>query len=108
MSCNDAMFIFLMSWYEVVSKLNYNYRRYFVYVKKLEYRVIRKDKCLVATGQINFGDRIPGHEEYPSLVEMTVSNKWEKLLNLLVRMKLIKHNTQERWSCGRAVKTSFS
>ena len=53
-------------------------------VGKLEYRTIRNAKCLIATAQSNFGDPIEGHEDFPPMVEFTVSNKWSKLLSPLV------------------------
>ena len=51
---------------------------------KLDYRTIRNSRCLIATAQANFGDPVEGYEDFPSIVEMTVSNKWAKLLNSLI------------------------
>ena len=53
-------------------------------ILKLEYRTIRNARCLIATAQANFGDAIEGHEDFPPIVEMTISNKWSKLLAPLV------------------------
>ena len=58
---------------------------------KLDYRTIRNAKCLIATAQANFGDAIEGHEDFPPIVEMTVSNKWAKLLHSLVGTKDVKY-----------------
>ena len=58
---------------------------------KLDYRTIRNAKCLIATAQANFGDAIEGHDDFPPIVEMTVSNKWAKLLHSLVGTKDVKY-----------------
>ena len=60
-------------------------------VVKLEYRTIRNAKCLIATAQSNFGDPIEGHEDFPPMVEFTVSNKWSKLLSPLIGTSDVKY-----------------
>ena len=58
---------------------------------KLEYRTIRNAKCLIGTAQANFGDVIVGHEDFPPIVEMTISKKWANLLAPLVGTCNVKH-----------------
>ena len=53
-------------------------------ILKLEYRTIRNARCLIATAQANFGDAIEGHEDFPPIIEMTISNKWSKLFAPLI------------------------
>ena len=45
-------------------------------IEKLDYRVITNTKCLIATAQTNFGTEVAGHDNFPSKIEITVSNKW--------------------------------
>ena len=74
-------------------------------VVKLEYRTIRNAKCLIATAQSNFGDPIEGHEDFPPMVEFTVSNKWSKLLSPLIGTSDVKYIIATR--CNMATEQTF-
>ena len=43
------------------------------------------------SSQTNFGDPIEGHENFPSIVEMTVSKKWAKLFDSLIGTSDVKY-----------------
>ena len=73
---------------------------------KLDYRTIRNTKCLIATAQVNFGDPIEGHEDFPPIVEMTVSNKWAKLLQSLIGTSNVKYIIATR--CNMEKEQSFN
>ena len=51
---------------------------------------------MIAKAKVNFGDPMPEHENYPSMLEMTVSNKWSKLLHSLVTTTDVKHDIVTR------------
>ena len=74
-------------------------------VVKLEYRTIRNAKCLIATAQSNFGDPIEGHEDFPPMVEFTVSNKWSKLLSPLIGTSDVKYIIATR--CNMETEQTF-
>ena len=48
-------------------------------------------KCLIATAETNFGAGVEGHADFPPKVEMTISNKWTKLLQSLVGTEDVKY-----------------
>ena len=73
---------------------------------KLDYRTIINARCLIATAQANFGDAIEGHEDFPPIVEMTVSNKWAKLLHSLVGTSDVKYLICTR--CNMAEEQTFA
>ena len=60
-------------------------------LEKLEYRVIKNTKCLIATAQTNFGTEVTGHDNFPAKIEMTVSNKWTKILHSIVGTENVKY-----------------
>ena len=73
---------------------------------KLDYRNIRNARCLIATAQANLGDEIEGHADFPPVVEMTVSNKWAKLLAPLVGTSDVKYVVATR--CNMAEERKFA
>ena len=73
---------------------------------KLDYRTIRNARCLIATAEANFGDDIEGHEDFPPIVEMTVPNKWSKLLSSLVGTSDVKYVIATR--CAMAEEQTFA
>ena len=73
---------------------------------KLEYHTIRNARCMIATAQAYFGDAIEGHEDFPPVVEMTVSNKWSKLLAPLVGTSDVKYIIATR--CNMAEEQTFA
>ena len=75
-------------------------------ILKLEYRTIRNARCLIATAQGNFGDAIEGHEDFPPIVEMTISNKWSKLFTPLVGTSDAKYIIATR--CNMAEEQTFN
>ena len=75
-------------------------------ILKLEYRTIRNAKCLIATAEANLGDPIEGHEDFPPIVEFTVSNKWSKLLHPLVGTSDVKYIVATR--CNMEQEQTFA
>ena len=89
----------LMNKLQLIPAIPYN-------LLKLEYRTIRNARCLIATAQANFGDPIEGHEDFPSIIEMTVSNKWSKILASLVGTSNVKYIVATR--CNMFEEQSFN
>ena len=53
-------------------------------VEKLDYRTIKNTKCLIATAQTNFGAEVPDQGDFQLKIEMTISNKWSKIVASVV------------------------